>query len=210
VPPLVTELLQEHVVAAMIKQARLRDSVDESAQGWSVDVAEGRLELGSRVFGAELIGLEQGDGAFHWGWEDPGFGDEIVGRALALRDLGLPTEQLDAFTAAVITVGVAGLDAYYLAPYEEGGVLVLGIRDDNLRVGPPAASVLASTLTNLLADAPSFDHRRAFAHYLARPLPAVRAQVDGGSVVLHAADGDVTVRFGGDGRVAAIDGPSAL
>ena len=169
--PAVTELLQEHVVAAMIKQARLREVVGDVAQGWSADLPTRRLTLGRRSFEIELIATEP-----------PGSG---------------------AVTAAVLAVGARDFDAYYLAPHGEN-VLVLGIRDARQLVGPPSGATLASTFTNLLEAAPPLDHRRAFAHYLARPLPAVPAEIVDGRVVLTVADGVVRVAFDDDGRVSEL------
>ena len=192
-----TELLQEHV----------RD----------VDVPRGRLRLGRREFSAELIGSEaRTSNTFLWGWANPEYGEAAAPSTLAVRRVGadrgipelvedsqVPTERLDAFTAAVVTVGVADLDAYYLAPYEyEGeGVLALGIRDPNLRVGPPSGTKLTSTFMNLIDAAPPFSHRRAFAHYLARPLPSAPAEMANGRVVLTVSEGVVRVSFDREGRI---------
>jgi hypothetical protein len=213
----VTELFQEHVVAAMIKQTRLRESVGDDAQGWGADVPAGRLLLGRREFASELIGSEaRSSGTFLWGWANPEYGE--LGRATAAvrrlgadrgiaeltDDLEIPADRLDAFTASVLTAGIGDLDAYYLAPLEEEGegILALGIRDADLRVGAPAGATLASTFTNLIQSAPPFSHRRAFAHYLAQPLRNVPAKIEDGRVVMTVGDGAVRISFDDEGRIA--------
>jgi hypothetical protein len=213
----VTELLQEHVVAAMIKQARLREAVGDDPQGWAVDVPGGWLRLGRREFTAELIGSEaHGNASFLWAWANPEFTEAAAPAARALRRLGeergipdlvaddeIPSDRIDAFVAGVLATGVGDLDGYFLAPYEEeGGVLALGIRDADVRVGAPSGVSVTSTFTNLIQTASPFSHRRAFAHYLARPLRTVPAEVRKGGVVLRVGDGVVTVAFDGEGRIA--------
>jgi hypothetical protein len=207
-------------VAAMIKQARLRESVGESASGWSADLPTGRLRLGAREFAVEPIGTEaMANDSFVWAWGNPSMQDYDMPATRAVRALGeergipdlvddfeIPVDRLDAFVASVLTVGIAGLDAYYLAPMDEegAGYLALGIRDRGLRVGSATAGSLVSTFMHLLQGAPPFSYRRAFAHYLARPLPAVPAEIVGGKVVLSTGSGTVTVSFDREGRIGEI------
>ena len=206
-------------MAALIRQARLREAAGDDPQGWTVDLRRGRLRLGQRELAAEPIGTEAySNDTFVWAWGNPGMEGIATPAALAVRAVGeerrieellddfeIPLDRLDAFVASVLTVGIAGLDAYLLAPYEEegSGVLALGIRDARLLAGAPHAMSIVSAFTDMLMGTPPpFSHRRAFAHYLAAPLAAVPAEVRGGSVVLQAADGPVLVKLDREGRIA--------
>ena len=81
--------------------------------------------------------------------------------------------------------------------------MAFAIRDPALRGAPvPIIHLMSSFLG--VASAVAFSHRRAFAHYLARPLAEVPAAVEGGRAGLRGRDMTVAVRVDRQGRVADV------
>ncbi len=209
--PALTELLQEHVIASLLKQERFRATIG-TFRRWTADLGAGTLHLGRRPYDADVVGTESIPAqTFVWGWANPSTPQHDT--AAALRRLGeerrvpelvddreIPTATLNAGTASMIAIGAFDLDAYYLG-VDGGRGVAFALRDDELRAAPISLVHFPSSFLEL-ASVAEFDHRRAFAHYLARPLPAVSAAVEGGRAVLRSATETLSVSFDREGRVA--------
>lgn len=197
-----TELLQEHVIAALLKQERFHAAIGE-VERWEADVEAGTLRLDDRTYDVGVVGTESLKArTFVWG---AGAGalrrlGEERGVAELLDDREIPVATLSAGTAAMIALGVADLDAYFLGVAGERGV-AFTIRDAALRSAPVPLEHLPSSFLEV-AEVAAFSHRRAFAHYCARPLPEVPATVEGGRAVLRAPDATLSVAFDREGRAA--------
>lgn len=200
-------------MAAMLKQERLHATLVEPVE-WAADLDAGTLRAGGSTYAADVIGTESlAAGTFVWGWANPSTPQHAT--ADRLRRLGtergveeltadreLPVETLSSGVASIVATGVADLDGYFLAVHGERAI-AFAIRDAGLRQRPIPVTGLGSAVLEV-ASAVAFDHRRAFAHYLARPLPQVPAAVEGGRAVLRGHDATVAVRFDRDGRLADV------
>ena len=209
----VTELLQEHVVASVLKQMRLKATLGESFP-WHVDHDAGTLHTGHLSCPADVVGTESAaTDTFLWGWADPGAPSAAASERV--RRLGVergideltsdgahPLETMDAGLASLIATGVAELEGYFIAMIDDGSIS-FALRSEELRGRPISLFRLPSSFFEVAAMLP-FSHRRAFAHYLARPLPEVPAAIDDGRAVLRGAEGTAAVSFDREGRVAEI------
>jgi hypothetical protein len=209
----VRELIEEHVVASLLKQERLHATLG-GRHRFSMDLEEGWFEAGSLRVAADVVGTQSlVTGTFVWGWANPSTPDAPA--AEAVRQIGaergidtltsddeLPEQTMHAGAAALIASGVAGLDGYYLARTPERA-LAFGLRSSELRRRPIPVAQLPSALLEA-ASVLEFSARRTFAHYLARPLPEVPAAIEAGRAVLRGADGAVSVSFDRDGRLGEI------
>lgn len=207
----VRALLEEHVVASVLKQMRLEAVVGE---GFPWEVEAGTLRLAHLRCPEDVICTEWADTeTLLWGWVEPGApaarSAERMRRLGEERGLGslttdgeLSLDEMDAGMASLIALGVADADGYFIAESAEGTVS-LALRSDELRGRPVPLIPLARSFLEV-ASMLAFGHRRAFAHYLARPLPEVPAAVENGRAVLRGADGRAVVSFDREGRVDVI------
>jgi hypothetical protein len=213
VSPALRELLETHLIASLLKQERLQDALGDRA-GWAADLEAGTLRIADLELAADVIGTESIPGrTFVWGWANPSIPRSET--ADALRRLGAargiaeltddreqPVEAIDAGVASIVASGVEDLDGYFLG-VDRDRAIAFAIRDAGLRARPVPVLRLASAVLEV-ASVVELGHRRAFAHYLARPLPEVPAAVEGGRAVLRGHDATAAVAFDREGRVADV------
>jgi hypothetical protein len=210
--PAIRALVTDHVVAAVLQLARFEGVAGQGP--WSASLDEGTLTTGGRTFAVELLGTHSAaDGSFLWGWDHPSappgrtalaerVRDEAAHRGVrALQDPNPSDEVVHVMTAAILGVGLAGGDAWWLVP-DDPTTVVLLVRDDALAAEPYDLIPLPRVLG--VAEAVDADLRRVFDAYLEAPLPGVPAEADGpDAYVLRTEQGTARVELDGDllGRV---------
>ncbi len=212
--PLIT-LLEEHLVASLLKQARLEDRLT-GAEAWSVDLDEGVLVVGDARFPADVLGVESRPaGAFAWAWAVEDLPAERVASAPTVRTIGaqrgvpelvtpaVPLEAMDAQLAGIAAAGLANADAFWIGDHDDGSVLFL-VRDEHLRARPWPLAALPTIVAGVVESGLPVDHRRTIDAFAARPPHGLLAERQGARATFSGVDGEVTVELGEDGRIAGV------
>ncbi len=217
-----TALLEEHVVASLLKQARLEPLL-AGASSWSIDLDAGVLTIGEHRFAPDVLGSESRSGAFLWAWANPTLPAEHAASAKAVfragRERGVPelthaqveTQLLDAQVAGLVASGIADADAAWTGDAGEAGVAVL-LRDAALRAQPLPLEALPRIVAVVAETELPIDPARALRALAARPPHGLTAEADGDDLVVTAGGTSVRVGFDEQGRVAALGlraGPGA-
>lgn len=213
--PQLARLVEEHVVAAALKEARI-EAIARDGE-WSADLDEGTLTVGGRTYAAELLGTQSaGDDTFLWGWEHPSAPEHRRGLARTVRDAGerleVPAllelnpsvEVVDVMVAAVLGTGLAEGDAWWLAP-NGPAIAALLVRDDALAAEPWSLVALPRLLVEL-TQALQFDAGRALAAFGRAPLPGIVPTTDEtGAHVLGIGADHARIEVDEHGRIGAVE-----
>ena len=212
--PLIT-LLEEHLVASLLKQARLEQRLAGAAE-WSVDLDDGVLAVGDARFPADVLGVESRPaGAFAWAWAVEDLPSQHVASAPTVRTIGaergvpelvtpaVPLDAMDAQLAGIAASGLANADAYWIGDHDEGSVLFL-VRDEHLRARPWPLVALPTIVAGVVESGLPLDQRRTIDAFAARPPHGLLAEHEGPRTTFTGVDGAVTVEFGAGDRIAGV------
>lgn len=211
--PQLAALLEEHLVVALVKQARLQRVLGDEDHGWSADLRENRLQLApGAVYPIDVLGTEShANGTFLWAWANPSFSESQRASALKLRKVGrdrrirelvedgeVPAAEMEASLACLLGVGAVGADGYFVAEREEADVAFL-LHDERLRTEPYHVLDLAFAMHRVIG-AP-VGHRRAVEAFAAAPFDGFTAEVGDPTIVFSHRDGHVEMDFDELGRL---------
>lgn len=142
----------EHLVWARARSRMLEDV--RADQPWNVDLVEGSLAIGKKIYEANLLGtFASGDGTFLWAWENPGASDWTASLAKLgpLRALGkkpgyellgqrlVSSEEANVNELALVCGELAGGYPVFVGVHDAGAAILLVTNLDLAPEKMPAA-----------------------------------------------------------------------
>src|SRR6185437_3331117 len=224
------DLYHRFVGRAFDRQLRFAEFQERKAPGadWTYATETAALTFGKFKFEAPLVGshAEHND-SWLWSWANRTVKLSITNRALGdtIRALAhramvpefaknafpiepvlgehLAAEAVHVFGA--VLVGELEYDAYFIAPFD-GGRLLLLIRDDRLRSAEkhPLAQVL-SVFPQVIASLPVLDPRMAFIEY-AKSYGLIASETADGVKIAGTGPGELTATFDARNRLKSLTG----
>ncbi|HEY2911525.1 MAG TPA: hypothetical protein VGI99_14835 [Gemmataceae bacterium] len=224
------DLYHRFVGRAFDRQLRFAEFQERKAPAadWTYDTETAALTFGKLRFEAPLVGshAEHND-SWLWSWANRTVKLSITNRALGdtIRALAhramvpefaknafpiepvlgehLSAEAVHVFGA--VLVGELDYDSYFIAPYDDGRLLLM-IRDDRLRSAEkhPLARVL-SVFPQVIASLPVLDPRTALIEY-AKSYGLVASETADGVNIAGTGPGELTASFDARNRLKSLTG----
>jgi hypothetical protein len=208
-------LVEEHVVASLLKQARL-EPLFAGFDSWSVDLDAAVLGIGDLRFRPDVLGSQSRNGACLWAWANPTLPAEHAPSAKAVyragRERAVPelthaqveTDLMDATVAGLVASGLTGADAAWVGDAGEAGIAFL-LRDEAVRAQRLPLEALGGILEALGSSGYPLDPHRAFRALGDRPPDGLTAEPAPDGFTLRAGPESARVVFDDAGRVAELD-----
>ncbi|MCU0448700.1 MAG: hypothetical protein MUC97_02490 [Bernardetiaceae bacterium] len=217
-PPLTElEAMNRFGGLALEKQLDFGEQVGELA--WRADVQLGTITFGETItYPMQILGtFSEGNQSWLWAWANAqsNLPAEVLRHALKLKQMGqengltlLKTPSF-AFTANELHVlgclasGLLGLDAYYIANYGQGAMLV-GLQSPAIAQLRKDTHLRVFTVFPQLISQFEVEHRPALAHYL-RAKGYMLTEAPGQLVGVRNGQ-TVTAQFDDQGRLTQLEG----
>lgn len=208
-PGSIEEVYRLGAIGALARHLGLQALIDGRA--WSIDLDADQFVVGTgenqSAWPLNIIGRVAADGRFHWAWADADdrWSRRAIAASVALRELVVPELReevlsMDDTRRYVLFVSVSTLDGrpWFYARSEDGGGLLLLV-DQRVEI---TEAVLRKALAGFKMLGPEIDHLEAIDG--AANLLALDFDYDGQILTLFAPDGEVELRFDGNGHCVLV------
>lgn len=215
--PAIDHLFLEHLGASLAKQTTLLRAIE--GLPCDINLTAGRVSFGKRyTFPVQLLGREDGDGTWTWGWALPDVPEPLLRAARDLEAYGrqqdldifyVPSFQGEAVGSddlAVLACGISGSDSFFVANTKEGALFLL-IPDLGGRIRRPATVLFLSEVIAEMLDTYTLrDPKPALRAYLRFEGYTIDEEEPGRWTARHPRGSSIQLTFDAQGRLAKLDG----
>lgn len=211
------ELLEKYIAIAYEKQLHFGDIIGEN--NWNVDVRQGTISFGNDlVFPMQILGTYSHAGeTWLWGWanEQSNLPESVLQHGQQLKQYGeqngidllrnseFDAEKSDLHIIGSIASGMFGADAYYLADYGQGTLLVT-VQHPSISGSRTHNHLRTFTVFPAVISQYEVDHKQALKHYLTAK--GYTVSEEGQTLTGKHGTDTVAVSFDELGRLSAMNG----